>query len=204
MVASTLTAGSRFLYNLTAKLGVMVRFFVRVGDGSVAEIETSTVKRFGVGGAEEIALRAASVEDAETLAKHRRAMFRDMGYQDQAALDSMMAKFLPWLEAKMVSGEYLAWLAVTAEDIAVAGAGLWLMDWPAHMLGSSARRGNILNVYTEPEFRRRGLARGLVQTALDWCKLNQVDFVILHASPEGRGLYESLGFKAGNEMRIKL
>jgi hypothetical protein len=28
--------------------------------------------------------------------------------------------------------------------------------------------------------------------------------VILHASPEGRALYESLGFKAGNEMRIKL
>jgi GNAT superfamily N-acetyltransferase len=179
------------------------RLFFRKGDGLVAEIEASTVKRFGVR-AEGIALRPASVDDAKTIAMHRRAMFRDMGYEDQAALDSMMAKFLPWLEARMVSGEYLAWLAVTGEDIAVAGAGLWLMDWPAHMLGSSARRGNILNIYTEPEFRRRGLARGLMQAALDWCKLSKVDFVILHASPEGRALYESLGFKAGNEMRIKL
>ena len=79
------------------------------------------------------------------------------------------------VEAKMVSGEYLAWLAVTDAGITVAGAGLWLMDWPAHMLGSSPCRGNILNVYTEPEFRRRGLGRKLTGVALDWCKNNRID-----------------------------
>lgn len=157
-----------------------------------------------MGIAEGIALRRASVEDARTIAAHRRSMFRDMGYQDKGALDAMMAKFLPWLEAKMASGDYLAWLAVAADDLVVAAAGLWLMDWPAHMLGSCARRGNILNVYTEPEFRRRGLARCLIEAALSWCRANGVDFVILHASSEGRALYESLGFQAGNEMRIKL
>jgi ribosomal protein S18 acetylase RimI-like enzyme len=78
------------------------------------------------------------------------------------------------------------------------------MDWPPHMVGSSVRRGNILNVYTDPRFRRRGLARQLTEAALDWCKLNAIDFVILHASPEGRSVYESLGFKPGNEMRINL
>lgn len=155
------------------------------------------------GMAEGIAIRRAAVEDARTIAIHRRAMFRDMGYHDKTALDLMMAKFLPWLEAKMVSGDYLAWLAVTAGDCVVAGAGLWLMDWPAHMLGSYGRRGNILNVYTEPEFRRRGLARRLIETALDWCRVNGVDLAILHASSEGRSLYESLGFQASNEMRIK-
>ncbi len=98
----------------------------------------------------------------------------------------------------------MEWLAVSAGDFVVAGAGLWLMDWPAHMVGSSARRGNILNVYTEQEFRRRGLARWLVEAALHWCKANEIDFVILHASQEGRGLYESLGFQTSNEMRIKL
>jgi len=153
---------------------------------------------------EGIALRRASVEDARTIAAHRRSMFRDMGYQDNAALDSMMVKFLPWLEAKMVAGDYLGWLAVTAGDVVVAGTGLWLMEWPPHMVGSCPHRGNILNVYTEPEFRRRGLARWLMEAALDWCRGNGVDVVILHASPEGRALYESLGFQASNEMRIKL
>lgn len=149
-------------------------------------------------------LRQATLEDAPTIAKHRRLMFRDMGYADEAALDAMIAKFLPWLEKKIQSRDYLAWLAVTTAHFVVAGAGLWLMDWPPHMVGSSSRRGNILNVYTDPQFRRRGLAKCLIHTALDWCKTNQVDFVILHASKEGRGLYESLGFQDSNEMRLKL
>lgn len=154
--------------------------------------------------AEGIALRRATLEDAETIALHRRMMFRDMGYHDDALLDAMTEKFLPWIKAKMTTGDYLAWLAVSAQDIVVAGAGLWLMDWPPHMLGSGARRGNILNVYTQPEFRHRGLARWLVEAALHWCKTNEVDLVILHASDDGRRLYESLGFQAGNEMRITL
>src|SRR5262249_36433328 len=134
----------------------------------------------------------------------RRAMFRDMGYQNETALDTMEQRFQEWLKPKMLSGEYLAWLAFTTAQSVVAGAGLWLMDWPPHMLGSGARRGNILNVYTEPEFRRRGLARRLMEAALRWSKANQVDLVILHASKEGRALYESLGFQASNEMRLKL
>src|SRR5438270_8461660 len=152
----------------------------------------------------EISIRPAKRSDAATIARHRRSMFRDMGYQDEPALDAMLRKFQPWVEEKMSAGEYQAWLAVTDTGDVVAGAGVWLMDWPAHMIGSAARRGNILNVYTEPEFRRRGLARQLTETVLQWCKANAVDFVILHASPQGRTLYESLGFQAGNEMRIKL
>ena len=151
-----------------------------------------------------IPVRRATVSDAEIIARHRRSMFRDMGYSDDARLDTMMQKFLPWVQAKLESSEYLAWLAVSNENLVVAGAGLWLMNWPAHMVGSSARRGNILNVYTEPQFRHRGLARLLVETALSWCKANAIDFVILHASEQGRSLYESIGFRAGNEMRIKL
>lgn len=152
---------------------------------------------------EGIALRRATWDDARTIAGHRRSMFRDMGYHDEGALDAMTKKFQPWIEAKIASLDYLAWLAVSNDSV-VAGAGLWLMDWPAHMVGSSARRGNILNVYTEPEFRHRGLARWLIEAALHWCKTNEIDCVILHASQHGRRLYESLGFQASNEMRIKL
>ena len=157
-----------------------------------------------MGTMEGIVLRRATVEDAATIAHHRRSMFRDMGYDEEAALDAMMTKFLPWVEAKITSGDYLTWLAVADRGFIAAGAGLWLMDWPPHMVGAAPRRGNILNVYTEPEFRRRGLARRLIEAALDWCKGNEIDFVILHASADGRALYESQGFQPGNEMRIKL
>ena len=149
-------------------------------------------------------LRRASTSDEDTLVAHRREMFRDMGYHDQTALDSMSAKFRPWLLARMNSGDYLAWLVVSPDGQVAAGGGLWLMDWPPHMVGRGAPRGNILNVYTAPEFRRRGLARGLMEATLQWCRENGVDTVILHASVDGRTLYESMGFEATSEMRISL
>src|SRR5438552_7904931 len=138
-------------------------------------------------------IRAASTTDLETLVEHRRAMFQDMGYNDASVLQSMSEKFRIWLLEKMTSGDYLAWLAIAPDATIAAGTGLWLMDWPPHMIGRSARRGNILNVYTNANFRRRGLARGLIQDALDWCKQNAIDTIILHASPSGRTMSESHG-----------
>ena len=147
-------------------------------------------------------IRQGTLEDLETIVTHRRAMFREMGYPDEAALGKMSEAFRPWLEQKMRSGEYLAWFAVDAESAIAAGVGLWLMDWPPHMIGPGARRGNILNVYTRPESRRMGHARRLMDAALDWCRLQGVSTVILHASPAGRPLYESMGFESTNEMRV--
>jgi GNAT superfamily N-acetyltransferase len=149
-------------------------------------------------------IRAASTTDLETLVEHRRAMFQDMGYSDAPVLQSMSEKFRIWLLEKMTAGDYLAWLAIAPNATIAAGTGLWLMDWPPHMIGRSARRGNILNVYTNANFRRRGLAHELMQTALDWCRQNGVDTIILHASPSGRTLYESMGFAPTNEMRLRL
>jgi len=148
-------------------------------------------------------VRRAALDDLDTLVAHRRSMFRDMGYKDEAALDAMAAKFRVWLGERMRSGDYLAWLACAPEGAIAAGTGLWLMDWLPHMVGKGARRGNIVNVYTEAGFRRRGLARVLMEAALAWCQKNGVDTVILHASPAGRSLYESMGFEATNEMRIR-
>jgi GNAT superfamily N-acetyltransferase len=149
-------------------------------------------------------IRPGTLADVETVVAQRRAMFHEMGYRDEGALDGMSASFRPWLERKMGTGEYLAWFAIDSGGAIVAGLGLWLMDWPPHMIGPGTPRGNILNVYTRTESRRRGLARRLMETALAWCRLNRVSAVILHASEDGRRLYESMGFKPTNEMRTLL
>jgi GNAT superfamily N-acetyltransferase len=60
-----------------------------------------------------------------------------------------------------------------------------------------------VNVYTEPAYRRQGLARELMKKVMEWCAREGVETVILHASEEGRPLYERLGFEATNEMRLK-
>jgi GNAT superfamily N-acetyltransferase len=62
----------------------------------------------------------------------------------------------------------------------------------------------IVNVYTEPAHRRRGLARRLMVAMLDWLREQGYGTVSLHASDYGRPLYESLGFAATNEMRMQL
>jgi GNAT superfamily N-acetyltransferase len=148
--------------------------------------------------------RAATLEesDLDAIVHHRRAMFLDMGFRDEFALDAMSARFRPWLRRKMEAGEYLAWFALAPDSSIAAGLGLWLMDWPPHMVAGGRCRGNILNVYTEPPQRRRGMARVLMEIAVEWCAANQVGAVILHSSSEGRALYESLGFEPTNEMRL--
>ena len=153
---------------------------------------------------EEFPIRQGTLDDVGTVVAHRRAMFREMGYSDEEALDKMSEAFRPWLERRMRQGEYLAWFAEDVDGRILAGLGLWLMDWPPHMIGPGAPRGNILNVYTRPESRRQGLARRLMEAALGWCLLSGVRAVILHASEDGRRLYESLGFESTNEMRIVL
>jgi GNAT superfamily N-acetyltransferase len=146
--------------------------------------------------------------DLDAIVHQRRAMFEDMGYSDAAALSAMSELYRPWLLEKMQAREYLGWFALvpdsSPDSSLAAGLGLWLMDWPPHMLAPGPRRGNILNVYTEPAHRRRGLARALMEVALAWCAANRIGAVILHASGEGRPLYESLGFTESNEMKLLL
>lgn len=153
---------------------------------------------------EPFVVRAGTLADAETITKHRHAMFSDMGYRDMAWRDEMAMAFLPWLRRKMETGEYLAWLAVAPDGSIAAGAGLWLQDWMPSRVGRDGRRGYILNVYTEAPYRRLGLARRLMEIILDRCRHEGVAMAALNASDEGRPLYESLGFQATNDMRMDL
>jgi ribosomal protein S18 acetylase RimI-like enzyme len=151
-------------------------------------------------------IRTAKLDerDLEIIVGHRRGMFFDMGHCDELKLDAMSKKFRVWLRRKMEAGEYLAWFAIRDDGVVMAGAGLWLMDWLPHMIGDGRWRGNIVNVYTAKEFRRRGLARELMKVVMDWCEKNEdVGAVVLHASAQGKALYEGLGFEGTNEMRWK-
>lgn len=60
----------------------------------------------------------------------------------------------------------------------------------------------MLHIFTEPAWRRRGLAELLMRHVLEWARNQRLDRLVLHASAEGRALYERLGFVATNEMRF--
>jgi len=149
-----------------------------------------------------LTIRLATVDDVPTLVHHRRAMFEDMGHKDRAILDGMDRSFAPWVTDKINRGEYMGWLAVSEKSEIVAGAGLWFVEWPPTVVDLSTRRAYLLNVYTESEYRRLGLARQLVTLMMDYCRDLGIRVITLHASDQGRSLYETLGFAQTNEMRI--
>ena len=149
-------------------------------------------------------IREATVADAGTIADHRRSMFADMGEGDVIRRDAIAFASLAWLEKKLSAGEYMGWLAIAPDQSIAAGAGVWVIEWPPTVTDLSGRRGMLLNVYTHAAHRRRGLARALVETSLRWCQSKGLTVVILHASDEGRPLYEAVGFKPTNEMRLLL
>ncbi len=78
-------------------------------------------------------------------------------------------------------------------------------DFPANTL-KPRRYGWIMDVYVLPEYRKHGHARRLTEATLDWLRGKGVVLARLHASEQARQarLYEKLGFKDGNEMRLTL
>lgn len=149
-------------------------------------------------------IRPAAVDEGHIITAHRRAMFAAMGYTDAVQLEAMCAAFAKWITPKLASGEYRGWFVVTENGVIAAGAGIWLMNWPPGIHDVYDWRANVLNVYTHPGYQRRGLARALMRTILDWCRAHRIRTIILHASDAGRPLYESMGFTATNEMRLSL
>jgi len=150
-------------------------------------------------------IRLATVTDAPIIVHQRRAMFTDMGLADSGDLDAMEATFAPYVRQALGNGSYHGWLAETDDGRVVAGGGLIVHEWPARPGNpSDPRRAYILNVYTEPDHRKQGLARRIMMTILACCRAEGLKAVSLHASAYGRPLYESLGFEQTNEMRLRL
>ncbi len=154
----------------------------------------------------DITLRRATVDDADVLAYHRAEMFRDMGDLPDALYAELEDATRAWIEAAIPAGEYVAWVAEPAgREMIVAGAGLQLRPLMPRPLARreiiGGRQGLVVNVFTERAWRRRGIAELLMRELMAWARENAVASLVLHASPEGRRLYERLGFEQTNEMR---
>lgn len=145
--------------------------------------------------------RRLGVADCALICRHRAAMFRDSG-RSETVIAEMDAPFRAWLEPHLAAGRYFGWAIVDAGRD-VAGLGMMVIDWPPHPSHPmQAQRGYVLNVYVEPDHRRRGLARRLMDEAVAEAKRRGLQFMILHATDQGRPLYESLGWADTAEMAL--
>jgi ribosomal protein S18 acetylase RimI-like enzyme len=145
----------------------------------------------------------ATLADLDIIIHHRDAMFTEMGLPRDERFIAMIAGARPWLRLHLEAATYLGFL-IAHDGRVVAGSGLYLVDWPPSFTDAGTRRGHVFDVYVEPAHRRRGLARRVTQTCVDECKMRGIRVVTLHASDAGRGVYEAMGFKPTNEMRLDL
>jgi GNAT superfamily N-acetyltransferase len=147
--------------------------------------------------------RAATEADAEVIAEQRLRMFVEMGRPEDAGMRAMLVAFVPWVRERLKDGRYVGWIVTDGEKI-VAGAGMFLMDFPPHVRDPHPLRAYLLNFYVQPEARGRGLAYGLLKGAVEEARRRGIRVVSLHASEAGRPLYERNGFAASNEMMLNL
>jgi GNAT superfamily N-acetyltransferase len=68
----------------------------------------------------------------------------------------------------------------------------------------SGLRGYVLNVATDPTYRRRGYSRACMTALLEWYTRRGITAIDLRASAEGEPLYASLGFVRNGEPGMRL
>lgn len=152
----------------------------------------------------EIHIRKAGLGDLKHILHHRRAMFEEIGFQDAsvlAAVDNVSEKYF---KQALPTGAYEAWMAEDSDGQVVGGGGIVVAAWPGYPGENLAQRAWILNMYTEPPARGRGVARRLMETMIAWCHQQGFGAVHLHASAAGRPIYENIGFQQTNEMSLRL
>jgi GNAT superfamily N-acetyltransferase len=155
------------------------------------------------------AVREAATSDIPALAHHRAAMFRDMGLLAPDSEAPLIAATADYLREAMPRGEYLAWVAWSsaASDGIIGGVGVQLRSiLPRPRVGDHGLEHGpeaiVLGMYVEPAWRRRGVGEALMRSLLAALAERKIRQIVLHASDDGRYLYERLGFVPTNEMRL--
>jgi GNAT superfamily N-acetyltransferase len=158
-------------------------------------------------------IRLATRADLDVISDHRARMFSDMGELSPEVFETFRAQSKDVLHRMLERNQYIGWLAIPHDEPEkiIAGAGVTLREVAPHPQPNasgkfeivSGRQAIIQNVYTEPEWRCRGLGSLLMKEIIAWAQKTGIDSLVLHASDKGRPLYEKLGFVATNEMRFK-
>src|SRR6185369_10480183 len=103
-----------------------------------------------IGRMSDIRIRPAHWDDLPHILHQRRAMFAEIGWQDEAVLDRMQQASELYLRDAMTIGNYRAWMAETADGKVVSGGGIAIVPWPGSPDFPAPHRGWILGIYTEP------------------------------------------------------
>jgi GNAT superfamily N-acetyltransferase len=149
-------------------------------------------------------IRRGTLADIPAITRHRLGMMREMQLATPDQWAAYDPHFRTFAQREIQAGNFNSFLAETPAGEVVSGGAVFVVPWPGNPSDRLQQRAFILNVYTEPEFRRRGIARAVVGAMVDWCRARGFHSVRLLASDAGRPLYQSMGFLPTQEMKLEL
>ena len=104
----------------------------------------------------------------------------------------------------MADGTFVSWLALD-EGRVVGTSGLSIVEKPPYFGCPTGRIGLLSSMFTDPAYRRQGIARTLLSRVVEEARAKGCGTVQITASDMGVLLYTSFGFvKNGNFMQYRL
>jgi len=136
----------------------------------------------------------ANAEDIESLTALRTEyLLEDYGEIPEDTL-SAIADRLPSYFHNHLNRDVFVFVCRDADRIAGC-CFLCVSEKPSNPAFISGKTGTVLNVYTKPAYRKRGIAGELIKMLLAEAARMKLDYVELKATDAGYPLYKSLGFE---------
>jgi len=136
----------------------------------------------------------AGIDDICALTNLRIAyLLEDYGFISEEKLQLIRAN-LPVYFGEHLNRDLFVWVC-RKNGIIVSCCFLCITEKPASPAFINGKTGTILNVYTMPEYRKRGIAKKLLSMLLVEAENKELDFVELKSTDSGYGLYKVLGFE---------
>jgi GNAT superfamily N-acetyltransferase len=146
-----------------------------------------------------INIRLAKTDDIEAMMSSRQEMLKvvndlpaDYVYSEEMVRES---------RDYFLHGDHMTVLALDGDAVIGCASMSFIRIMPtfAHPTG---KRAHLMNVYTRSEYRRRGIARQMVELLIDEAWKAGATEISLDATASGRPLYESMGFKNSTECMV--
>ncbi len=148
-----------------------------------------------------IAYRRLTKDDLETFVAMRIIQLREEGAMENIDLRPSL---MDYCHRHMDDGTFVSWLALDGEKI-VGTSGMSFVEKPPYFSCPSGRIGLLSSMYTDPGYRRRGIAKELLRRVVEEARAYGCGSVQITASDMGVLLYTDFGFvKNGNFMQYKL
>ncbi|MBR4947407.1 MAG: GNAT family N-acetyltransferase [Clostridiales bacterium] len=113
----------------------------------------------------------------------------------------LVPALLDYYERHMADGTFVSWLAMDGDKI-VGTSGMSFVEKPPYFSCPSGRIGLLSSMFTDPDYRRMGIAKELLSRVVEEARNYGCGCVQITASDMGVLLYTDFGFKKnGNFMQ---